>query len=500
MEETILKMQGIVKVFAGVHALNGVQLDLRRGEVLALIGENGAGKSTLMKILLGLYEADAGEIYLKGQPVRFKSPADALKNGISMIHQEISLIPEMDVAENIWLGREAQFKKFGFLDRNKRYQKTRELLRELDIHIDPAAKINDLSIASMQLTELARAVSYKSDMIIMDEPTSALTSKEVELLYQIVRKLAARGTAIIFISHKLEEVFEICSRVTVLRDGNYISTENTGTLDMERLISMIVGREQNRLFEKQNYIRDDVVLEVRDFCQDGVFKNVTFQVRRGEVLGFSGLMGAGRTEIMEALFGIRRPTSGEVILNGKRIHIKNPQDAVENGIGMVTEDRLRTGGIYTLSVMQNTSIVALKKLAGKLHFYSHAGEQRFFNNVANDFDVKYSSENELIGQLSGGNQQKVIFARWLSTQPQVLILDEPTRGIDVGSKAEIYKLISRLAEAGMAILLVSSEMPELLALSDRINVVRQGQIVYSCGHQEATQEILISHAFGVNGA
>ncbi|MEG1181018.1 MAG: sugar ABC transporter ATP-binding protein, partial [Oscillospiraceae bacterium] len=391
MQETILEMQGIVKVFAGVHALNDVRFELQRGEVHALIGENGAGKSTLMKILLGLYEADAGEILLKGEQVHFKSPADALKRGISMIHQEISLVPEMDVAENIWLGREEAFKKLGFLDKKSRYQQTKLLLDELDIHIDPAAKVRELSVANMQLTELARAVSYNSDIIIMDEPTSALTNTEVELLYSIVRKLAASGTAIIFISHKLEEIFEICSRVTVLRDGNYISTENTDTLTMDRLISMIVGREQTRVFEKQNYAQQEVLLSVRDFCQEGVFSDVNFEVRRGEVLGFSGLMGAGRTEIMQALFGLTKPTSGTVLLKGRPVAIHNPREAVEYGIGMVTEDRLRTGAIYTLSVMQNTTIVALRELASKLSLYSHKKEEAFFNKAATTFDVKYSS-------------------------------------------------------------------------------------------------------------
>ena len=497
MDETILRMNGIVKVFAGVRALSGVQFELKRGEIHALIGENGAGKSTLMKILLGLYSADAGEIMLRGEKVHFKSPAEALKSGISMIHQEISLVPEMDVSENIWLGREKLFKSCGLLNKKKRVDETRKLLESLDIHIDPTKKINELSVANMQLVELARAVSYHSDIIIMDEPTSALTNKEILLLYRIVRKLAKEGTAIIFISHKLEEIYEICQRVTILRDGTFVATENSEDLPMDRLISMIVGRKQNRVFEKANYSTDEVILEVKDLCKEGVFEHINFEVHKGEVLGFSGLMGAGRTEIMEAIFGITRPGSGEILFKGNKIENKNPADAVANKIGMVTEDRLRTGSIYTLSVMQNTTIGAMKELANKLSLYSHKKEQDFFEKSATDFEVKYSSSNELIGQLSGGNQQKVIFARWLSTQPEVLILDEPTRGIDVGSKAEIYRLISKLAQQGMAILLVSSEMPELLALSDRIHVVREGRIVYSCDHQDATQEELISYAFGV---
>lgn len=497
MGETILSMKGIVKVFGGIHALNNVQFELQKGEIHALIGENGAGKSTLMKVLIGLYEPDAGEIILKGEKVRFHSPVEALRKGISMIHQEISLVPEMDVAENIWLGREKLFQTAGLINRKKRYAKTRELMAELGIDIDPVKKIRDLSVANMQLVELARAVSYHSDIIIMDEPTSALTNKEIEILYKIARKLASEGTAIIFISHKLEEIYEICDRVTVLRDGTFVAAESTENLKMDTLINLIVGRKNIRTFEKSSTATDQVVLEVKDLNKKGVFSNISFQVHAGEVLGFSGLMGAGRTEIMEAVFGITQPDSGEILYLGNKIENKNPAEAVANGIGMVTEDRLRTGAIPTLSVMQNMTIVAMKKLDNRLGLYSHRKEQEFFDKNAEEFDVKYGAKTDLIGSLSGGNQQKVIFARWLSTKPKVLILDEPTRGIDVGSKQEIYRLVTRLAEDGMAILLISSEMPELLSLSDRIHVVREGRIVFTCDRGEATQEKLISHAFGV---
>jgi ABC-type sugar transport system ATPase subunit len=497
MDDVILKMQGIVKVFAGVHALNNVQFELKRGEVHALIGENGAGKTTLMKILLGIHQADFGEIILNGNVVKFRTPAEALKNGISMIHQEISLVPDMEVDENIWLGRENRFMRGGFIDKKARYEQTKKLLDELGLNIDPTSKIKNISVANMQLVELARAVSYDSDIIIMDEPTSALTNREIELLYNIVRKLAKQGKAIIFISHKLEEIFDICQRVTVFRDGTYIATENCNEISMEKLISMIVGRKQNQVFEKKNYSTDEVMLEVRNFSQAGVFNNVNFAVRKGEVLGFAGLMGAGRTEMMQAIFGITKPTSGELYYKGRKVTIKKPSDAVAHKIGMVTEDRLRSGSIYSMSVMKNTTIVSIKKIANKLHLFTRRKEKSFFLKAAKDLEVKYSSHDELIGQLSGGNQQKVIFARWLSTKPEVLILDEPTRGIDVGSKAEIYRLIETLASQGMAILLVSSEMLELLALSDRINVVRNGEIVYECTHEEANQETLISYAFGV---
>lgn len=497
MDDIILNMKGIVKVFAGVRALNNVQFQLKRGEVHALIGENGAGKSTLMNILLGIYQPDYGEIFLNGKLVSFKSPAEALNSGISMIHQEISLVPNMEVDENIWLGREKKFIRGCFIDKKSRKEQTKKLLDELGLDINPTSKVKDLSIANMQLIELARAVSCDSDIIIMDEPTSALTNREIELLYNIVRKLAKQGKAIIFISHKLEEIFDICQRVTILRDGNYIATENCNDVNTDKLITMIVGRKQNKVYEKKNYSSEQVILEVHNLCQTGVFYDINFSVKKGEVLGFAGLMGSGRTEIMQALFGITKPTSGEVLYNGKKVDIKKPGDAVKLKIGMVTEDRLRTGSIYTMSVMKNTTIVKIKDIVNKLHLFSRNNEKNFFSKVANDLDVKYSSSDDLIGQLSGGNQQKVIFARWLATKPEVLILDEPTRGIDVGSKAEIYRLIATLASQGMAILLVSSEMLELLALSDRINVIRNGEIVYDCTHEEANQETLISYAFGV---
>jgi ABC-type sugar transport system ATPase subunit len=497
MSDPIVSMDGIVKIFAGVHALDRVHFDLRRGEVHALIGENGAGKSTLMKILLGIYQADRGTVVFDGGEVHFKNPAEALGAGISMIHQEISLVPGMTVAENIWLGRERLFRRAGIISNRLRLEATKNLLSGLNLSIDPRAMVRDLSVASMQLVEMVRAVSYESKVIIMDEPTSALTNKEIELLYGIIRSLADRGTAIIFISHKLEEIFKVCGRVTVLRDGGYVGTRDINDIDMAALITMIVGRKEARSFEKTAHTPGETVLEVRHISQRGVFEDVSFSVRRGEVLGFAGLMGAGRTEIMQAVFGTTRLDSGEVLYRGKPVNIRGPGDAVKAGIGMVTEDRLRTGSIYTLSVMQNGTLVPLKKIANRFRFFSPARERRFFIKEAEQFNIKYVSTDDKIGQLSGGNQQKVIFARWLSGGPAVLILDEPTRGIDVGSKAEIYRLIDKLASRGLAILLVSSEMPELLALSDRIMVVREGRIVFETGGNNAAQEELISHAFGV---
>ncbi|WP_207721105.1 sugar ABC transporter ATP-binding protein [Anaerofilum hominis] len=496
MEDVILKMEGITKLFPGVRALDNVQLELRKGEVHAVIGENGAGKSTLMKILLGIYIADEGTIVYKGEPVRYTSPLEALSHGIAMIHQEISLIPTMDVAENIWLGREKRFLKGRLIDRKARYQATEELLEKLDIHLDSHAIVKNLSIAQMQLIEIARATSYDADVIIMDEPTSALTDVEIQLLYRIIRDLSARGVSIIFISHKIEELFEVCNRVSVYRDGHYIGTHNCDEITQPELINMIVGREMNNLFPKQEVAIGDTVLRVEHLSSAGVFDDVSFEVHRGEILGFCGLMGAGRTEIMRSIFGIDPHDSGKIVMDGKEVRIKKPKDAVRCGLGMVTEDRLRMGAIYALSVMANTTIAHFYAICNKLGFYRRSNEMQAFSSIRDTLSVKCSSHKQKISQLSGGNQQKVIIGRWLLTNPKVLILDEPTRGIDVGSKSEIHRLISGLAAQGMAIIMISSEMPEIIGMSDRILVVRHGKIVHECMREDATQEGLITYAFG----
>lgn len=496
MSDLILKMTGINKAFAGVQALNDVHFELRKGETHAIIGENGAGKSTLMKILLGIYKRDGGEVIYNGKAVNYASPNHALRDGISMIHQEISLIPEMDVAENIWLGREKRFMTAGFLINVKKRQKAaQELLDTMGLNLNVRAKMKDLSVAEMQLVELARAVSYNPSVIIMDEPTSALSDNEIELLFSVVRGLAKQGVSIIFISHKLEEIFEICERITVLRDGHWVATMDSKDITKAELINMIVGRKVDVLFEKQPITLGDVVLEVKGLNRRGVVRDVSFNVRKGEVLGLCGLMGAGRSEILRALFGIDKKTSGTILINGKEATINTPKDAVSNGIGMVTEDRLRLGVIHAFSVMANTTIAVFHSIANKLGLYKKRSEEQAFSPMASRLSVKYDSPGSPIESLSGGNQQKVIIGRWLLTNPQVLFLDEPTRGIDVGSKNEIYKLIDELAAQGMAIVLVSSELPELLSLCDRIAVVAQGEMVFECPRCDATQELLMSHAF-----
>lgn len=501
MQETILKMHGITKRFAGIKALSEVDFELKRGEVRALIGENGAGKSTLMKVLLGIHQADEGTIEFMGKPVHFHAPKDALDAGISMIHQEISLIPTMDVAENIWMGREDKFITMGmFIDAKKRYEATKELLERLGVQVDPRRKVGLLSVAMMQLVELARAVSYDSKIIIMDEPTSALTDEEVDILYRIVKELTKQGVTVIFISHKIDEIFAICDNVTVLRDGHMVGTHPLDeNLSMNNLINMIVGRDLAGGYQKVSVPIGDVVLKVENLCSDYVFKDINFEIRAGEIVGFSGLLGAGRSEIARAIFGIDKHTSGKIFIEGNEVHINSPYDAIRVGMGMVTEDRLRMGAIYKLSVKHNMTLANLFRFTHGL-FVNRDEENEAFQKTAKDMAVKYGKETDMINSLSGGNQQKVIVGRWLMTDPKILILDEPTRGIDVGSKNEIYKLINDLAAQGLAIMFISSEMPEILSLCDRTFVVRNGRLVGEVSREGMTQECLAQLAFGIETA
>lgn len=498
MGEVILEMKHITKRFPGVVALDDVQLTLHKGEIHALIGENGAGKSTLMKCLLGIYQKDEGEISYRGSAVDFKSPTDALNAGISMIHQELNLVQTFTVAENIWLGRTAKFRKAGIINKAKMIKETDELLKRLGIHLDPNALVATLSVANMQLIELARAVSYNSDIIVMDEPTSALADKEIELLYKIVRELSQKGTAVVFISHKLDELYAICDNMTVMRNGRYIATRACSDIKMDELISLIAGREVGAIYTKDVDIeKGDVVLKVENLCGEA-FQDVSFELRAGEVLGFCGLMGAGRSEIMRGIFGIDKVTSGKILINGKEVKIKSPNEAIENGLAMVTEDRLRQGVLQSMSISTNITLPNIKQYA-KLGFMSGGKEIDDCKRMEKELHIKKASFSDPIDSLSGGNQQKVILARWLLMEPQILILDEPTRGIDVGAKSEIYKIINELAKAGKAIIMVSSEMPEVLGMSDRIAVVRGGQIVHEEKNRPGLDaDELLSHAFGVS--
>lgn len=494
--ELILEMRNIEKGFPGVKALERANLSLRKGEVHALIGENGAGKSTLMKILLGIYHQDKGEIIYKGKPVHFKVPHDALQAGISMIHQEISLIPTVSVAENIWIGRETKFTTAGIISAKKRNQAAQELLDKLGIPVNAKTIVRELSVANMQLVEIARAVSYHADVIIMDEPTSSLSDAEINILYRIIRDLSAEGTSIIFISHKLEEIFEVCDRVTVMRDGQYISDHDTREITQPELVAKIAGREIKDLFPKMETEIGDVALEVRNLCSGKTFKNINFSVHKGEIVGFCGLVGAGRTEIMRAIFGIDKLESGEVYIEGKKAHIRSPKDAIAHGLAMVTEDRRGSGIIAGLPLKYNISLAYLGNICNALTFINEKKENEDCQQMSQKLDIHAASLNQVIGSLSGGNQQKAIVARWLLSNPKILILDEPTRGVDVGSKSEIHRLISQLAATGLAVIMVSSEMPEILGMSDRVIVIRDGEIAGEFNRDEADQETLIQHAFG----
>jgi ABC-type sugar transport system ATPase subunit len=493
--EFVLEMKNITKLFPGVRALSGVNLSLSRGEVLAVVGENGAGKSTLMNIMLGSIHSDGGEMFLKGKHFLPKNPAAALNSGISMIHQELTLVPEMTVSENIWLGQEKKFLKYGILQVKKRDEASKRVLTELKIDIDPRKKIKSLTVAEMQLVEIARAVSYDSEIIIMDEPTSSLTSKEIELLYEIVRSLTKKGMAVTFITHKLDEVFAICNNVMIMRDGQLIDYKPVNEISSNEMIAKMVGRDVSNLYPKEPAEIGEVVLEVKNLTRKGYFKNVGFSVRKGEILGFCGLIGAGRSEVMECIFGIEKPDSGELFINGKQLKIDSPRDAIRNRIGMVTEDRLRRGVIHMLSVKFNIALAYLPN-AIKGGFVNDRQIEKDCYHMKDIAGIKAASLNQLAGQLSGGNQQKAIIAKWLLTESEVIIFDEPTRGIDVGSKVEIYKLLCSLAKQGKAIIMVSSELPEIMAMSDNMIVMSHGEVMARLGRAEYEENKIMQYAFG----
>ncbi|MBD5551134.1 MAG: sugar ABC transporter ATP-binding protein [Lachnospiraceae bacterium] len=495
-QETVLEVRQLSKSFLGVKALDRVDLEVKRGEVHSVIGENGAGKSTMMNVILGDLQKDEGQIILKGKEVHFKSPAEAIAAGISMIHQEISLIPTLTVAENIWLHREERFMKGFLIDNKARLEETRKLLGEvLNIDIKPTELVSSLTVAQCQLVELARAVSCESDIIIMDEPTSSLSDKEVNILFDVIRALKAKGTAIIFITHKIEELLGICDRVSVYRDGHYIGTRDCADTSRDELIRMIIGRELTEQYPVIQTEKGKVILEIKNLC-GADYTDVSFQVRAGEIVGFSGLVGAGRSEIMRGIFGIDSIIAGEIYMEGNPVRIHSPKDAVKLGMAMVTEDRRDYGIIKTASVKDNMSLAALYRFCSRIGIIKRDMENEAVSEMIRDMTVKAANKGMLITSLSGGNQQKAIIGRWLMTTPKVLILDEPTRGIDIGAKSEIYSIIGKLAAQGMAIILVSSEMPEILGMSDRIFVVRNGKITAECKKEEATQELLGKYALG----
>lgn len=487
-------MRGIVKEFSGVRVLNGVSFRLRRGSVHALMGENGAGKSTLMKILCGMYPATQGEIMIDGKTVKISSPIDAKRLGIAMIHQELSAFHELTVAANMFMNRE--YKRGFLLDDKRMNQAAAEILADLNISIDPKLKMNRLSVAEMQLVEIAKAVSTDADIIIMDEPTSALTEAEVANLYKTVRDLRSRGKAIVYISHKIEEIFAIADEITVLRDGDFVAHDTIEAFDHDKLISLMVGRTLNQQFHKTHHSFGDVLLKVEDMSRSGKFSSVSFEVRAGEVLGISGLIGAGRTEVVETVFGLDRADSGDVYIAGEKVNIRSPRDAISHGLALVSEDRKNVGLNLVGSVKENITMANLEKYC-RFGVIKSREEKKAGDGLMDMLSVKAHSRDTLVSALSGGNQQKVILARWMSTNPKVLILDEPTKGIDVGAKAEIYKLIDEFTAQGGCVIMVSLEMPEILGMSDRIAVMHEGELAAVFDRDEATQEKLLSAAAGL---
>ena len=484
----VLEMENISKEFPGVKALDNVQLKLKPGTVHALMGENGAGKSTLMKCLFGIYEKNSGKILLDGVEVNFKSTKEALENGVSMVHQELNQVLQRNVLDNIWLGRYPM--KGFFVDEKKMYNDTINIFKDLDIKVDPKKKVADLPIAERQMIEIAKAVSYKSKVIVMDEPTSSLTEKEVEHLFRIIKKLKESGVGIIYISHKMEEIKMISDEITILRDGKWISTNDVSKISTEQIISMMVGRDLTERFPKKDNTTKEMILEVKNLTalNQPSIQDVSFELYKGEILGIAGLVGSKRTEIVETIFGIRPKEHGEIILHGKTVKNKSPEDAIKNGFALVTEERRSTGIFSMLDVAFNSVISNLDRYKNKFKLLKNKDIEKDTKWIVDSMRVKTPSYSTKIGSLSGGNQQKVIIGRWLLTEPEVLMLDEPTRGIDVLAKYEIYQLMIDLAKKDKGIIMISSEMPELLGVTDRILVMSNGRVAGIVKTSETNQE------------
>ena len=493
--EYVLEMQGIVKVFPGVRALDGVNLRVRPGKVHVICGENGAGKSTLMKIINGTYVADEGTMIYKGQQIGPHTVTDTLKMGIAMIYQELNPIAEMTIAENIWLGREPR--KGMFVDYAKMYADTQELLDRLDIPYNAHQKMYELSIAGHQLVEITKAISVNASVIIMDEPSSAIGDEEIEILFKQIFALREQGVAILYITHKMDEIFRIADEITIIRDGQWIETGPAGDYNPDKLVARMVGREITNVFPKDTTVPiGDVVLDVKNLTQvkedGGRFRNISFQLRKGEILGFAGLVGAGRSEVMRAIFGLDPISSGTVTLDGKEMHVKNTRDAINQGLAMVNEDRRTYGLVLGRSIHHNASLVNLQKYTrGLINDKAITADVQKMREL---LQIKIANEDVEAATLSGGNQQKVVLAKWLVGDVKVMILDEPTRGIDVGAKSEIHKLMTNFAREGMGIIMISSELPEILGMSDRVVVMQEGIIQGILDRSEATQESVMKLA------
>lgn len=497
-QENVLDMKNINISFFDVQVLHDVNFSLKPGEIHALMGENGAGKSTLMKILNGVYKAASGEIYIDGKKAVINSPNDARDYGISFMHQEILMAGNMTIAENIYMGVEPVSK--GFVDMKAMNEKAQEMLDSLGLKLSAKQQVGFLSVAQQQMIEIARALSFHAKIIVMDEPTSSLTNREVEVLFEQIRTLKEQNIAVVYISHKMDEIEAVCDRITVLRDGHYIGTEKIKEVSIDKIVSMMVGREIENMYDSKSHRGTETMLEVKHLSND-YLKDVSFELRRGEILGFAGLVGAGRTELARAIFGIDSIDSGEIWLKGKRISCKTPQDAIRLGIGLVPEDRKRQGLVLMHSVAYNLTLAIVDTFIKRFHV-DHKKEQEIINQYANKLSIKMSSPDQKCLNLSGGNQQKVVISKWLATGADVLILDEPTRGIDVGAKSEIYHLISELADKGIAVIVISSELPEVINLSSRVAIMHEGRLlnILDKEKEEITQEKIMMCIAGGTGA
>ncbi|MGA2545484.1 MAG: sugar ABC transporter ATP-binding protein [Rectinemataceae bacterium] len=497
MSDTILKVEAVSKSFPGVQALNKVSFELRKGEVHALVGENGAGKSTLMKILSGVYRPDSGKIQYKGKEVHFQNARESAEAGIGIIYQELNLVPHLTVAQNIYIGREPRT-ILGYIDDKKMNVDATEILRKLNLDIDPSTRLNKLSISKQQMVEIAKALSKDSEILIMDEPTSALTETEIDELFKVIHSLRDRGVGIIYISHRLDELKHIVDRITIFRDGHYIATSDYAAITMEEIINKMVGRKIENMFPaRHNVPTRRKLLEVRHIVHAGILKDISFDLYEGEILGLAGLMGAGRSELARAIFGADPITSGEVLRNGKKLHIRSPSDAIKNGIAYLSENRKEEGLAIKMRLDQNITMANMTEVSKNLGIISRARELKATKTYVDELNIRTPSLVQVINNLSGGNQQKVVVAKWLFRDSDILIFDEPTRGIDVGAKYAIYELIERLAREGVGVIMISSELPEIIGMTDRVLVLHEGSLMATLRTKDTNQEEILNYAAGL---
>jgi len=491
----MIEMTGISKSFDGNSVLKNVEFSVKKGEIHALMGENGAGKSTLMKILTGIYARDTGEVKVRGKLVDFKNPKEAEHAGIAVIHQELNILPDLTVAENLFLGNEKTFGKSGILKTKEMNKKAKLILGELGLNVDVKTVARELSVGKQQIIEIAKAMSSNAEVIVMDEPTAALTEREIVSLFETIRALQLNGVSFVYISHRMEEIFALCDRITILRDGNYVGVKEIKETSFDEIVQMMVGRELGERFPERNATIGEVKLTASGLTRNGHFENISFELRKGEVLGIAGLMGAGRTEVAQSLFGYKKLQKGTISLNGKPVKISSPLQAKKLGFGYVTEDRKLEGLIVDFSVKDNLSLTNFNKVSSNGIIKANE-EKALYETMVKRLGVRTSGPNQAAKSLSGGNQQKIVIAKWLGIEPNVLILDEPTRGVDVGAKKEIYSIINELAEKGVAILMISSELPEIIGMADRVLVMHEGTLTAELQKDEMTQERIMHYATG----